>query len=74
MTSFVRNLDVVKSDVQKSASLVISLQFTSEERKMDALVHRFQNARDREIIFELYGDLLVCEGFEDGEYELKCIN
>ena len=74
MASFICNLDIVEPYVQKSASPVVSLSLTNEAQKMNALVHRFQNACDWEIIFELYRDLLVCEGFENREYQLKRIN
>lgn len=38
---------------------------------MNALVDRLQGPGNREVVLELDRDLLVCEGFEDREYELQ---
>ena len=40
------------------------------ERRTDLLVYGFQRSRDRQVILEFDRDALICERFEDREYEL----
>lgn len=68
MTRFVCNLNVVKSDVQESVLSCFKLLIVDVAANGERTGQQISK-RHRKVIFELYSDLLVGEGFEHRENE-----